>query len=104
MANIARAPIELELVSAEDIAGRNIREVVGELLNELADRRQNIHGTAEIDALRGSGLHEYDSAVANPRFRALEQACEICSPSVAVVDAARTVLRPSSHNGEGGVR
>jgi hypothetical protein len=40
LANIARAPIELELVSDEDIAGRNIREVVCELLNELAERRE----------------------------------------------------------------
>jgi hypothetical protein len=74
LANLGRAPFELELVQEQDVAGRNIREVVVELLAELAERRKQPSGTLGI---AGDNLWQ------NPRYRALQYASQ-CGGDVAI--------------------
>lgn len=66
LARIGEAPFNLGLVTEEQIAGRNIREVVVELLEELQAKRQpgEVGGTV-------LGLPQSDDTWSNPRYRAL---------------------------------
>lgn len=86
LAGIGGTVLNLELLTEEEVADRNIRETVVELLNELAERRQTPSGSGG-DVFRS-----------NPRYRALEFAARVDG----AIESART-FEAFIHDGEGGV-